>query len=333
MKIIKVPTGKIFVIDGEHGKLECLSLADYGKEKNVKADFLGLTRELNGVPNGKPLPLSKKWVITISSQYGCSMNCRFCCVPQVGPGRNATYADLNRQIIAAIGTESCYKTERLNIHYARMGEPTFNRNVILHAYDLRHRLRWFVEAGTVHPVVSTMLPRGNRELGDFLRDWCHIKNDPDLYDGEAGLQFSINSTSDEQREAMFSGNSLPLANIAAIGEALPMPKGRKYALNFALADGCEIDAAKLKRWFDPEKFMVKITPMHNTGACIRNGIRTTGGYEYFTPYQAAEEALREAGFDVLVFIPSSDEDDGLITCGNAILSGTEPRVKHQTVEV
>ena len=88
MKIIKVPTGKIFVIDGEHGKLECLSLADYGKEKNVKADFLGLTRELNGVPNGKPLPLSKKWVITISSQYGCSMNCRFCCVPQVGPGRN-----------------------------------------------------------------------------------------------------------------------------------------------------------------------------------------------------------------------------------------------------
>ena len=333
MKIMKVPTGKIFIIDGERGRLECLSLADYGKEKNIKADFLGLHREINGVPNGNPEPLSKKWVITISSQYGCSMNCRFCCVPQVGPGLNASCTDLSRQIIAAVGVESCSRTERLNIHYARMGEPTFNMNVIDHFYDLHRRIRWVVMADTVHPVLSTMLPRRNRALRDFLLDWCYIKNSPDLYDGEAGVQFSINSTSDEQRETMFSGNSLKLATIAAIGEALPMPKGRKYALNFALADGCEIDAVKLKRWFDSEKFMVKITPMHNTGACIRNGIKTTGGYEYFSPYRKIEEALKNAGFDVLIFIPSSDEDDGLITCGNAILSGSEPRVKHQTIEV
>lgn len=34
---------------------------------------------------------------------------------------------------------------------------------------------------------------------------------------------------------------------------------------------------------------------------------------------------KEAGFDVIVFVPSYDEDNGLITCGNAILSGSMPK--------
>ena len=327
MKIIRVPTGKIFVIDGEKGQLECLSLGDYGKEQNIKADFLGISRELNGVPNGKVQPLSKKWVITISSQYGCSMNCQFCCVPKVGVGVNATVHDLNRQIITALAAESCNATERLNIHYARMGEPTFNFAVLSHAESLKRFVRNIITATTVHPVVSTMLPKQNRALPDFLRRWCDLKNK--LYGGEAGLQFSINSTSDFQRKKMFSDNSLPLSAISKIGEELPVPVGRKYALNFALADGYKIDAEKLKSLFDPQKFMVKITPMHNTSACIDNNIKTTGGYSYFTPYKAAEEALKAAGFDVLVFVPSLDEDEGLITCGNAILSGTNPRVKYE----
>ena len=125
MKIIKVPTGKIIVVEGEKGKLECLSLGDYGKARNVKADFLGISRELNGVPNGKVQPLSEKWVITISSQYGCSMKCKFCCVPKVGPGKNASKEDLNRQIITAIALESCHKTKRLNI----FSKPFSTRNI------------------------------------------------------------------------------------------------------------------------------------------------------------------------------------------------------------
>jgi len=331
MKIIKVPTGKIFVIDGEKGQLECLSLGDYGKEQNIKADFLGISRELNGVPNGKVQPLSKKWVITISSQYGCSMNCQFCCVPKVGAGVNATIRDLNRQIVTALASESCNETDRLNIHYARMGEPTFNFAVLDHAASLKRFVRNIISAKTVHPVVSTMLPRQNYVLPVFLMRWCNLKNE--LYDGEAGLQFSINSTSDRQREKMFSGNSLSLSAISKIGEKLPVPVGRKYALNFALADGYKISAEKLKSLFDPQKFMVKITPMHNTSACIDNNIKTTGGYSYFTPYKAAEEALKAAGFDVLVFVPSLDEDEGLITCGNAILSGTNPRVEYEEISI
>lgn len=118
-----------------------------------------------------------------------------------------------------------------------------------------------------------------------------------------------------------------LDEISKIGKELPMPVGRKYALNFALADDSIIDAEILTRLFDPEKFMCKITPLHRTASCEENNIQTTGGYDYFTPYRE-EESLKKYGWDVIVFVPSYDEDDGLITCGNAILSGTLPRTKY-----
>ena len=102
LKEIKVPTGEIYTAKGDKGVLEFLTVADYGKDANIKADFLGITRELNGVPNGTPMPLTEKWVITISTQYGCSMNCKFCDVPKVGPGRNVTLNDLRNEITTAL---------------------------------------------------------------------------------------------------------------------------------------------------------------------------------------------------------------------------------------
>jgi 23S rRNA (adenine2503-C2)-methyltransferase len=332
LKNIKVPTGNICIMQGEKGKIEFLSIGDYGRNANVKADFLGLTNEINGVPNGEIMPLQEKWVITISSQYGCSMMCKFCDVPKVGKGLNATKKDLTEQVTNALKLHpEVLATKRLNVHYARMGEPTFNWNVIEHAKGLLKEVRPFVNRSLVHPVVSTMLPRKNKRLMKFLQDWCEIKNYN--FRGSAGLQFSINSTCDKQRKEMFSGNSLTLDEIAEIGRLLPDPAGRKYALNFALADYYELNADKLVKWFNPDKFMVKITPLHLTNSCKENHIKTTGGYDYFTPYKPAEEALKKVGFDVLVFIPSIDEDEGRITCGNAILSGTMPSIKHELIPI
>jgi len=323
LRNIKVPTGNILVVKGLKGNLECLSLGDYGRDKNVKASFLGLDTDIQGVPNGDIMPLSEKWVVTISTQYGCSMGCVFCDVPKVGPGRNATLADLTTQVVAAlkVNPEIRY-TKRLNVHYARMGEPTFNANVLTHARGLMEEAWTFVGRSHIHPVVSTMLPKHNKNLCRFLQDWCEIKNCD--YLGAAGLQFSINSTNDEQRRFLFNDNSLCLSAISEIGAGLPEPKGRKYALNVALADGNEIDAVKMACLFSPDKFMVKITPIHVTMATEENGVATTGGYTDFAPYQEVEAALKEEGFDVLVFVPSLEEDQGRITCGNAILSGAMP---------
>lgn len=330
IKNIKVPTGNICIMQGQKGKLEFLSIGDYGKQANVKADFLGLTDEINGVPNGEIMPLTEKWVITISTQYGCSMNCKFCDVPKVGKGINATKQDLTDQVVNGLKLHpEILATKRLNIHYARMGEPTFNFNVLKHAGGLKKEIRPFVNRSHIHPVISTMLPKSNKRLVEFLQYWCEIKNLD--FRGSAGLQLSINSTSDEQRNDMFSGNALTLKEISEIGRLLPDPVGRKYALNFALADYYELDADKLVALFNPDNFMVKITPLHMTKSCQDNDIKTTGGYEYFTPYKSAEEALKKAGFDVLVFVPSMDEDEGKITCGNAILSGYMPNVRYEVI--
>lgn len=68
MKIVKTHTGKIYV-DPDR-QLEFLTVGDYGKENNIKADFLGLHKEINGVANTK-VDLTDKWVATVSTQKGC----------------------------------------------------------------------------------------------------------------------------------------------------------------------------------------------------------------------------------------------------------------------
>ena len=331
LRNIKVPTGNILIVEGEKGKLELLSIGDYGKGQNIKADFLGLTKEINGVPNGKIMPLEEKWVITISTQYGCSIGCKFCDVPKVGKGINTTYNDLKNEVEIGLQLHpEVNATKRLNIHYARMGEPSWNKNVIDFTYDLRKIIRQYIGRSLVHPVFTTMLPKNNKQLFKMLNEWTiDIKND--LFRGDAGLQLSINSTNESQREDMFNGNALTLEEISQIGKDLITPKGRKYSLNFALADYYEVDAEKLRDLFDPNKFMVKITPLHKTDSCIENDIKTTHGYEYFTPYKNTETELKKVGFDVLVFIPSYDEDMGRITCGNAILSGTMPECDYKEI--
>ena len=327
LKNIKVPTGNIMIVSGDKGKLECLSIGDYGKEANLKAVFMGLTREIEHVKHQELLPLTEKWVITISSQYGCSMGCKFCDVPKVGPGVNATYSDLKDQIVTGLSLHpEITSTKRLNVHYARMGEPTWNRSVLDFTKNMRKELYPYIGRSLIHPVVSTMLPKNNKYLNEYLNDWMEIKN----YDfhGNAGLQFSINSTSDSERNEMFSGNSLSLNEISSIGKMLDSPKGRKITLNFAVA-GYEVDAEKLRDLFSPDKFVVKLTPMHKTHTALENGIKTDGDYTTMYPYQHIEEALKKVGFDVLVFIASEYEDLGRITCGNAILSGTLPECPYK----
>ena len=180
MKTILTHTGKIYV-DTEH-KLEFLTVGDYGKENNIKANFLGLTKEINGVEN-TAVDLSKKWVATISTQKGCPMHCKFCDVPKFGFYGNASIEDMDRQIRTIIEGESVRETDRFNVHFARMGEPTWNDNVLAFGLALRGVVKSAgLIAKTVHPVVSTMLPKANNKLRNFLQVWCSIKNE--FYNGE-----------------------------------------------------------------------------------------------------------------------------------------------------
>ena len=325
LRNIEVPTGNILIVSGDKGKLEMLSLGDYGKQVNVKADFLGLTREPERVVHTDMLSLEEKWVITISPQYGCSMGCKFCDVPIVGAGINATFNDLIKQVLTGIKLHpEVTFTKRLNIHFARMGEGTWNPNILDATKWMKEHLDTEYK---IHPVVSTMMPKNNVWLKTFIHTWMRIKNR--LLRGEAGLQLSINSTNEKEREWMFSGNALSLFEIYKIMDGI-IPNGRKMTLNFAVAEW-EIDPNILLKYFDPDNYIIKLTPMHKTTTAEEHGIRTKGDYTEYYPYKPYEEPLKDAGYDVLVFVASEYEDLGRITCGNALLAGTEPRVPHKII--
>ena len=324
IKNIQVPTGNILVVEGDKGYLEMLSLGDYGKDINIKCDALGITRDIERVEHTRLMPLEDKWVITISTQYTCRMGCHFCdvprvrCQPQYSTSINATEQDLIRQVLTGIKLHpEVVGTRRLNIHYARMGEPTWNPNVL-------DATKWFKThidpEYSIHPVVSTMMPRNNEWLKVFIHTWMRMKNR--LLQGEAGLQLSINSTDETERLTMFNGNACTLEEIKAIMEGI-IPNGRKITLNFAIANW-EINPVVLRKYFNPNDYIIKLTPMHKTKTAVARGIETTGDYTSIYPYKKIEEDLKNEGYDVLVFIASKEEDESLITCGNAILSGRLP---------
>lgn len=330
MKIIDIPTGKIIIGTYEKGELETLTIGDYGKSKNIKADFLGFTREINGVPNGDCVALSEKWVMTLSTQYGCTMSCKFCDAPNVDFKGNVSTYDLKKQLLNARFLQPDVQyTDRLNIHFARMGEPVFN------AENIFNFSRWLADkrafqketvlrVETIHPVFTTMCPKTphhNKWTREAIEEWINIKNH--LFNGQAGIQLSINTTDELSREEMFDNRSMSLSEISNMCRNLPEPLGRKYCLNFAVTDTTEINPYILMDHFDRNKFMIKITPIHNNNACRENGYETIDGYDSYAPYRNLEKSLTDAGWDVIVFVPSMDEEQGAVTCGNAILGGSE----------
>lgn len=316
LKVFNTSTGKIYVNPSR--KIEFLTVGDYGKENNIKANFLGLTKEIHGVKH-QPVDLSKKWVATISTQKGCRMYCQFCDCPKAGFNGNASLDDLIYQIETILQNEECKQTDRFNVHFARMGEPTFNFDILpFTRYLLRYIVKKHINAKMIHPVVSTMLPRFAPNILNFLRRWCSIKNKD--YKGEAGLQFSINSTDERQRREQFSNMSLSLNEISDLAKQLPKPVGRKYTLNFAVTKDTILDALVLDRLFDKKKFIVKITPIHQTRQAIKNGFNIDTLYDTYDVYKQFEQPLLDLGWDVIVFVPSKEEDNDRITCGNALIA-------------
>ena len=146
--------------------------------------------------------------MTVSSQKGCPMHCNFCDCPKLGFKGNASLPELMMEITSGIALSGIRHGERLNVHYARMGEPTFNQNVIASAKQIAHMLAdpdSDIHFNTYHPVISTMMPKANNNLKEFLHKWVKTGFE---YGGEDGfgLQFSINTLNEEQRNEILTIN-------------------------------------------------------------------------------------------------------------------------------
>ena len=315
-KITETHTGKI-VTDTDL-TLEYLYVGDYGKENNIKASFLGYDKRIDKVEH-KPVDITDKLVVTVSSQKGCPMNCNFCDCPKLGFKGNATLPELITEIMSGVALSGIKHGQRLNVHYARMGEPTFNPNVITSAEFITQMLmseNSDVTFDTYHPVVSTMMPKSNKNLKEFLHKWVTTGF---VYGGEDGfgLQFSINTLNENDRNEMFRNRSLSLQEISDIIKELPYPKKRKYTLNFAVTSKSNLDVDLMNKYFDKEKCIVKMTPIHETVEAVDEGYEIVHDFDV---YEQFEQPLVNDGWDVIVFVPSKEEDEDRITCGNSLIA-------------
>ena len=315
-KITETHTGKI-VTDTDL-TLEYLYVGDYGKENNIKASFLGYDKRIDKVEH-KPVDITDKLVVTVSSQKGCPMNCNFCDCPKLGFKGNATLPELITEIMSGVALSGIKHGQRLNVHYARMGEPTFNSNVITSAEFIAQMLmseNSDVTFDTYHPVVSTMMPKSNKNLKEFLHKWVTTGF---VYGGEDGfgLQFSINTLNENDRNEMFRNKSLSLQEISNIIKELPYPKKRKYTLNFAVTSKSNLDVDLMNKYFDKEKCIVKMTPIHETVEAVDEGYEIVHDFDV---YEQFEQPLVNDGWDVIVFVPSKEEDEDRITCGNSLIA-------------
>lgn len=310
-KITETRTGNI--ISDTDLIMEYLYVGDYGKENNIKASFLGYNKRIEFVEH-KPVNLTDKLVVTVSTQKGCPMKCNFCDCPKLGFKGNVSTWELVSEISTAIALSKIQNGKRLNVHYARMGEPTFNFNVIEATKIIGDIAQKTFDE--YHPVVSTMMPKHNHSLLAFLTQWVSLAKTA-KWNGGIGLQFSINTLNETDRNAMFRNMSFSLQEIGEIIDLLPMPIGRKYTLNFAVTSKSNLDVGLMNNYFDKKKCIVKITPIHETVEAVNEGYEIVKDFDV---YEKFEQPLVNDGWDVIVFIPSREEDEDRITCGNSLIA-------------
>jgi 23S rRNA (adenine2503-C2)-methyltransferase len=203
--------------------------------------------------------------------------------------------------------DSIVPVEKFKIQFARMGDPAFNPNVIEVLKKLPDRYR----APGLMPCISTVAPRGTDV---FFKQLLEIKQN--LYRGNFQMQFSIHSTNLKQRNRLIPIKKWQFDDIARYGERFHLEGERKIALNFALAQGSEIEPDILLKYFNPEVFIIKITPVNPTYNSEINQIKS-----HLIPGSSNSqlaEALKEAGYEVLISIGELKENEIGSNCGQYV---------------
>lgn len=95
------------------------------------------------------------------------------------------------------------------------------------------------------------------------------------------------------------------------------PGDRKVTLNYALSEGTPFEAEKISGTFDPEIFLVKITPVNPTYQAVRAGLQTDLKFDGSYSERLARELdkLQSHGYEVIISIGSLEEIKVGSNCG------------------
>lgn len=261
-----------------------------------------------------PIPKEEKWVLIVSTLYGCPVGCSMCDAGGWYKGKLTA-----REILAQVDylvtknyPDRNVPAGKFKIQFARMGEPALNPNVL----DVLEALPSRYHAPGLMPSVSSIAPDGTDTFFEKLAD---IK-DRHYAGGRFQLQFSIHTTDSAQRDHWIPVKKWNFEKIARYGEGFysPLSGDRKITLNFALAQDAEVDPEKLLRYFDPEIFLVKLTPVNPTLAAVTSGMVNAVKGDRPENEPPVVSQLKEKGYDVLVSIGELEENKIGSNCGQYI---------------
>lgn len=256
-----------------------------------------------------PFPREDKWVLIVSTLFGCPVGCLICDAGSMYKGK-LTKEQILAQIDFLINTRfpgRAVPVPKFKIQFARLGDPALNTAVL----DVLEALPGIYDAPGLMPSMSTIAPKGQDRFFERLKA---IKDS--LYpNGMFQMQFSIHTTDEPLRDKMIPVPKWSFADMASFGERFFEPGDRKITLNFALAKGMPLDPSVLRQYFNPEAFMVKITPVNPTYSATENRVSSQIDPSSSADAVSVAHSLRYAGYDVIVSIGEPEENLIGSNCG------------------
>jgi 23S rRNA (adenine2503-C2)-methyltransferase len=260
-----------------------------------------------------PLARREKWIINVSTQFGCPVGCPFCDAADTFHG-NLSEDELLAQVAWALARHpgDAASCEKLKVHFARMGEPALN-DAVPGAMARLGELEGVGPDTGLWACAATVAPRGREAWFERLLE---VKEQH--FRGRFQLQFSLQSTDASARERLIPVAHWSLDEIAAYGARFFRDGDRRVVLNLALAEDVPFDAQVLVDTFSPETFAVKLTPVNPTAAAETHGFRTVLRSEQDLAARAVAERLTARGYDVIWSVGDAREDEIGSNCGQAV---------------
>jgi 23S rRNA (adenine2503-C2)-methyltransferase len=188
-----------------------------------------------------------------------------------------------------------------------MGEPALNPAVLEALKELPDKY----DAPGLLPCVSTVAPKGSEK---FFQDLKNIK-DSNYNNGRFQLQFSVHTTDDEKRKELIPIEKWSLQQIADFGHDWMEPGDRKVTLNFALAQNSPLDVKVIREIFDPQTFLIKLTPINPTSRAEENKLITVIDPDDPASGEPIVKEFRKEGFEVILSIGEVEENKIGSNCG------------------
>lgn len=185
---------------------------------------------------------SERWMIGVSCMSGCPIGCKFCSTGKLKKWRNLTAEEIVEQVEFIIDKNKQYNPNNsmeFKVNYTRMGEPFLNMDNVKKAIemiDLKYK--------NVHHYISTV---GIRES-----DFSWIKDN-------ITLQISVHSLDEDRRNDL-----IPISNKMTLKELgqIRTQSNLKTTVNMTLIDFADFNINKLKEYFDPNYFFIKLSPIN-----------------------------------------------------------------------